>query len=30
MREAAERLGRERPEVRFVGLFGSLAKGTAV
>ncbi|GAB6063117.1 nucleotidyltransferase domain-containing protein [Deferrisoma palaeochoriense] len=30
VREAAERLGRERPEVRFVGLFGSLAKGTAV
>ncbi len=30
VRAAAERLGRERPEVRFVGLFGSLARGTAV
>ena len=30
VRAAAERLGRERPEVRFVGLFGSLANGTAV
>ncbi len=30
LREAAGHLGRTRPEVRFVGLFGSLARGTAV
>ncbi len=30
LRVAGERLGRARPEVRFVGLFGSLARGTAV
>ena len=30
VQEGADRLGRERPEVLYVGLFGSLAEGRAV